>query len=272
MRRVFMGEPRTASGTVADPAGHSTSLSIDNAHRSPASILPMTANELSLTIGPIAILEHISLTIAPATRTVVLGPNGAGKSTLLRVLHGLIEPTTGCVRWHGTQDRERIRRAQAMVFQRPILLRRSAQANVELALRIAGVREGVAALALAALDRVGLASLASRPARLCSIGEQQRIALARAWAIRPQLLFLDEPTASLDPAAMRAVETVISAMHAAGTTIVMTTHDLGQARRIADRIVFLHRGRLLQDSAVSDFFQRPASSEAKAFIEGELLW
>ena len=236
------------------------------------SILPMTATDLSLDVGTTSILSHVSLTIAPATRTVVLGPNGAGKSTLLRVLHGLIEPTAGLVRWHGTQDRERIRRAQAMVFQRPVLLRRSAQANVELALRIAGVREGVAAQALDALDRVGLASLASRPARLCSIGEQQRIALARAWAMRPQLLFLDEPTASLDPAAMRAVEDVIGAMHAAGTTIVMTTHDLGQARRIADRIVFLHRGRLLENSPASDFFQRPTSREGKAFIEGELLW
>ena len=237
-----------------------------------ASILPMTATNLSLVIGTTSILSALSLTIAQATRIVVLGPNGAGKSTLLRVLHGLIAPSTGAVRWHGTNDSERIRRAQAMVFQRPVLLRRSAQANVELALRIAGVREGVGAQAFAALDRVGLASLASRPARLCSIGEQQRIALARAWAIGPQLLFLDEPTASLDPAAARAVEEVIGAMHAAGTTIVMTTHDLGQARRIADRIVFLHRGRLLEDSAASEFFRHPKSPEANAFVEGELLW
>ena len=263
-----MGEhPIAVTSAPAKPPAHAGTLT-----HSKTSIVPMAATNLSLDIGPTSILSHISLTIAPATRTVILGPNGAGKSTLLRVLHGLIAPTAGSVHWHGTQDRERIRRAQAMVFQRPVLLRRSAQANVELALRIAGFREDVAAQAFAALDRVGLASLASRPARLCSIGEQQRIALARAWAIGPQVLFLDEPTASLDPAAVRAVEDVVGAMHAADTTIVMTTHDLGQARRMADRIVFLHRGRLLEDSAADDFFQRPMSPEARAFIKGELLW
>ncbi len=242
------------------------------------SILPLRVEGLALRHGAATILDSIALTIREGTRTVVLGPNGAGKSTLLRVLHGLIPPTSGVIRWqagngdgNGNAD-DRIRRAQAMVFQRPVLLRRSARENVAFALRIAGAGHEAWGDAIDALARVGLASLADRPARLCSIGEQQRIALARAWAIGPQLLFLDEPTASLDPAATRAVEQVIGAMHASGTTIVMTTHDLGQARRMADRVLFLHRGRLLEDRDARDFFDRPESPEAAAFIQGELLW
>jgi tungstate transport system ATP-binding protein len=123
-----------------------------------------------------------------------------------------------------------------------------------------------------ALEQVGLAHLAGRAARLCSVGEQQRVALARAWALKPQLLFLDEPSASLDPAATRSIEEVIAAMHRDGTAIVMTTHDLGQARRLADRVLFLHRGRLLEDAPAETFFNQPASPEAAAFIKGELLW
>ena len=243
------------------------------------SILPLAVERLSYRIGTLEVLRDISLVVAPASRTIVLGPNGAGKSVLMRMLHGLIVPSGGVIAWR-SGDPGRVRRAQAMVFQRPVMLRRSALANVEFALRIAGAGAGrgapdatlVAAAALAALERVGLASLASRSARLCSIGEQQRIALARAWALRPEVLFLDEPTASLDPAATRAVEEVIAAIHAAGTAIVMSTHDLGQARRLAERILFLHRGRLVEDAPAADFFLQPRSPEAAAFIAGELVW
>ena len=234
-------------------------------------ILPLAAADLSWRAGDVEILRAVSLRIEPGTRNIVIGPNGAGKSVLLRMLHGLLAPSGGRLDW-ATADPQRIRRGQAMVFQRPVMLRRTARENIEFALRVGGMREGVRAAAREALARVGLASLEDRPARLCSGGEQQRIALARAWALRPEILFLDEPTASLDPAATRAIEEIIAAMHAAGTTIVMTTHDLGQARRIADRVLFLHRGRLVEDTGAREFFRQPRSPEAAAFIKGELLW
>jgi tungstate transport system ATP-binding protein len=160
-----------------------------------------------------------------------------------------------------------------MVFQRPVLLRRSVFANVTYALALRGTRGPARkARADAALERFGLASLAGRSARVLSGGEQQRLALARAWAVEPEVLFLDEPTASLDPAATRAVEEALAAFRDAGTKIVMTTHDLGQARRLADEIVFLHRGRVIERSPAKTFFDAPASAEGRAFLKGELLW
>lgn len=236
-----------------------------------ASILPLSVEGLSWRAGEVDVLFDLSLRIEPGTRTIVLGPNGAGKSVLLRMLHGLLVPSGGRLDW-ATDDPRHVRQAQAMVFQHPVMLRRTARENIEFALHVGGMRENLRATARAALDRVGLSSLEERPARLCSGGEQQRIALARAWALRPELLFLDEPTASLDPAATKAIEAIIAAMHRAGTTIVMTTHNLGQARRIADRVLFLHRGRLVEDTPATVFFQQPESPEAAAFVKGELLW
>jgi len=236
----------------------------------PAPILPLQVDALACRVGEVSILESVSFRLEAGSRTIVLGPNGAGKSVLLRVLHGLLAPSAGTVAWAARAPQ----RAQAMVFQRPVMLRRSVRENIEFALQLAGKitaaesRRG----ALAALEQVGLAHLADRPARLCSGGEQQRVALARAWALQPQVLFLDEPTASLDPAATRAIEDAIGAMHRAGTTVVMTTHDIGQARRLADRILFLHHGRLAEDAPAATFFQQPKSPEATAFIKGELLW
>jgi len=233
-------------------------------------ILPLAVRDLGFRIGEVTVLNGVSLNVAPGTRNIVMGANGAGKSVLLRLLHGLLTPTVGSVRWSLADDAA-VRRAQAMVFQRPVMLRRSVRENVEFALKLAGAPE-LRYAAEAALDRVGLLRLADRPARLCSGGEQQRVALARAWALQPEVLFLDEPTASLDPAATRSIEETIAAMHAHGTTIVMTTHDLGQARRLADRVLFLHHGRLVEDAAAATFFQQPTSHEAAAFIKGELLW
>ena len=160
-----------------------------------------------------------------------------------------------------------------MVFQRPVMLRRSAAANVAYALKLRGVPRTERPQRVAeAVRQTGLAPLAARPARALSVGEQQRLALARAWAIRPEVLFLDEPTASLDPAATHAVEEIIQSIHRAGTRIVMTTHDLGQARRLADEIVFLHHGRVVERQPAEEFFTRPKTREAAAFIAGDLLW
>jgi tungstate transport system ATP-binding protein len=176
------------------------------------------------------------------------------------------------VTWNEADGR-RVRRQQAMVFQRPVMLRRSALANVVYALQVAGVAAAERkARAKEALAEVGLHGLADRPARVLSGGEQQRLALARAWALHPEVLFLDEPTASLDPSATREIESVIRAFDAAGTKIVMATHNLGQARRLGDEVLFVHQGRLVERSPVEQFFKQPSSAEAAAFIKGELPW
>ncbi|MFN3450247.1 MAG: ATP-binding cassette domain-containing protein [Roseococcus sp.] len=229
----------------------------------------MTAENLGYRVGSVEALSAVSLRIAAGPPSVIIGPNGAGKSLLLRLLHGLLRPSEGCVTFSAADAARR----QAMVFQRPVLLRRSVLANVVYPLALAGApRAGRLARARAALERVGLAALADRPARRLSGGEQQRLALARAEALAPELLFLDEPCANLDPAATRAVEEIVRSLAARGTKIVMTTHDLAQARRLAGEVLFLHRGRLLEQTPAAVFFARPATAEAAAFLRGELLW
>ena len=237
-----------------------------------ASILPLTLSNVSYASGGQSIIAGVSLTIEAGPSTIILGANGAGKSVLMRLMHGLLEPTGGTVRW-SEADGASLRRRQAMVFQRPVMLRRTALANVLYALDIAGVPAAERdAQALAALDEVGLRGVAHRPARVLSGGEQQRLALARAWALHPEVLFLDEPTANLDPAAVREIETVIKAFDAAGTKIVMATHNLGQARRLGDEVIYLQSGRVMERAPIEQFFARPATADAAAFMKGELPW
>ena len=212
------------------------------------------------------IIAPLTLALEAGPSTIVLGANGAGKSVLLRLMHGLLQPTSGLVSWHGDP-----RRKQAMVFQRPVMLRRSALANVVYAIE-AATGADPERTALEALEEVGLKHLAHRPARVLSGGEQQRLALARAWALHPEVLFLDEPTANLDPSATREIEAIIRAFDASGTKIVMSTHNLGQARRLGDEVLYLHQGRLVERAPVEQFFRQPASPEATAFIKGELPW
>ena len=223
---------------------------------------------ISYQAGGRRILSDVSVAFDRSKRSIILGANGAGKSLLLRLCHGLIAPTSGRIHWRAYGPRQ-VR--QAMVFQRPVMLRRSALANVAHALALAGVapRERTKR-AHEALERVGLQRIAHRSARVLSGGEQQQVALARAWALQPDVLFLDEPTASLDPTAGREVESIIAAIHAAGTKIIMTTHNLAQARRLADEILFLAGGRLVEITPVEEFFIAPASREAAEFIRGEL--
>ena len=233
-------------------------------------MLPLALNQVSFVVNGRTIIDRISVQITEGPRTVILGPNGAGKSVLMRLCHGLLRPTSGTILWKGGVNG---RRRQAMVFQRPVMLRRSALANIVYGLKLAGISPRECWLrAEDVLEAVGLANVARRPARVLSGGEQQRLAIARAWALGPEVMFLDEPTANLDPGAMRDVERLIGQIRAGGTKIVMTTHNLGQAKRLGDEILFLSQGRLVERAAVDKFFTEPASAEADAFIRGELPW
>ena len=235
-----------------------------------SSILPMTATDLKFEVDGRALIDCGSFSLRDGARTVVLGPNGAGKSLLLRLCHGLLSPTSGRIDWAGLRP-QAARERQAMVFQRPVLLRRSVAANIAYVLSVKAVpREKRPQCLAEALELAGLTELANRPARVLSGGEQQRLAIARAWAVRPQVLLLDEPTSNLDPAATAAVEALIQAVHDAGTKVIMTTHDLGQAQRIADEVLFLHQGRLLERAAVGAFFQSPSDPAVRAYLEGRL--
>jgi len=210
------------------------------------------------------IIKPLSLEIGAGPSTIILGANGAGKSVLMRLMHGLLAPSSGRIFWKSNGR-------QAMVFQRPVMLRRSAFENVRYALRVARADDSERVIH-EALAEVGLRQVAQQPARTLSGGEQQRLALARAWALHPEVLFLDEPTASLDPSATREIEAVIQAFDAAGTKVVMATHNLGQARRLGDEVIYLHQGRVLERAPVETFFAHPATPEAAAFIKGELPW
>ena len=235
-------------------------------------MLPLTVENVSFVAGGRTIIDRVSCEFTPGPRTVILGPNGSGKSVLMRLCHGLLTPTAGRIVWRGSRD-ERRPRAQAMVFQRPVMLRRAALANVTYGLELAGVaRAARDRRAREVLDAVGLSAIAGRPARVLSGGEQQKLALARAWALTPEVLFLDEPTANLDPGATREVERIVDQIHLSGTKIVMTTHNLGQARRLADEIMFMSGGRVVDHAPVERFFAQPSTPEAAAFIKGELPW
>ena len=229
--------------------------------------------QVSVQLGAVRALQQVNLSIVPGERVALIGPNGSGKSTLLRTLHGLLAPSSGQV-WRDPARR------QAMLFQRPHLLRLSALANVALGLwldRSLGLSWAQARTrAHSALERVGLLAVAAQGGRQLSGGQQQRLALARAWALQPDILFLDEPTASLDPSARREVEALIAEFAQAGLTLVMSTHNLGQVKRLATRVLYLEGGRLVADRPTGRFFEAPADDplppEAVQFLKGELPW
>jgi tungstate transport system ATP-binding protein len=235
----------------------------------PLANLPIVFDRVSVTAGATRILDGLSLSLGAGAPTLLIGPNGSGKTTLLRVAMGLIRPTAGRITW---AERDTPPARQAIVFQRPAMLRRSAASNVRYALKVARVARDTHERRIAdLLALVGLAGMADRPARRLSGGEQQRLALARALARDPQVLFLDEPTASLDPAATKAMEEVIRAVAARGIKVVMSTHDLGEARRLAGDVVMLHRGQIVETAPAAQFFSAPRSKEAASFLAGELL-
>jgi tungstate transport system ATP-binding protein len=235
-----------------------------------ASDLPLAFAGVTVRAGGHDLLAAVSAILIAGRPTAILGPNGAGKSTLIRVAMGLQGADAGEVTWGGRRDAPARRRA--IVFQRPVMLKRSTAANVAFALAAAGHRRAERHdLVGALLDRVGLGSLALRPARKLSGGEQQRLALARALARLPEILFLDEPTNNLDPAAAKAVEKIIADAAASGIKVVMATHDLGQARRLAGDVLFMVGGRLIEHTTAARFFTAPTTAEAAAFLRGDIV-
>lgn len=232
--------------------------------------MPLAVRGLTFEIRGTRILDGIDLDLDSDRLTVLMGPNGAGKSILLRALHGLITPSGGEVRWDGRPLNRSISKQQALVFQKPVLLRRTVKANLDFALGLrpfANRRERLRQ----ALDDAGLADLANRPARVLSGGEQQRLALARALILRPKVLLLDEPTANLDPASTLIIEQVISKVRRSGVKVILVTHDPHQAHRLAEEVVFLHAGKIAEHTPAETFFDRPQSAAARAYLAGDIL-
>lgn len=229
----------------------------------------LSASGLRYAAGSAALINDLTLSLPESGIHCLIGPNGAGKSLALRLLHGLLTPDAGAVHWRGAPLAASDRVAQAMVFQKPVLLRRSVAANVDFVLK--SRRAIDPAFRDSLLKRVGLAGRNKQPARLLSGGEQQRLALARALAIRPRVLFLDEPTASLDPASARLIEDILCEERQHGTLCLLVTHDVGQARRLADSVAFVSGGRIVEHSTTDRFFHAPSSAEARAYLSNLMV-
>ncbi len=232
-------------------------------------LLPLVATGLTfVSDDETRLIDALDLTLDAGKLTVVMGPNGAGKSLLLRLLHGLIDPTGGSVRYGGRPLDATVRKRQALVFQRPVLLRRSVAANIDFVLDLDRARDPARRDAL--LKRVSLLERAGQPARSLSGGEQQRLALARALATQPEMLLLDEPTASLDPASTLMIEQIARDAQTNGLKVIFVTHDIAQGRRLADEVVFLDRGRVAEVTPATQFFEAPRSRAGQAYLAGQL--
>ncbi|UCH74820.1 MAG: ATP-binding cassette domain-containing protein [Rhodospirillales bacterium] len=238
--------------------------------RKDGQVLPIIGRGLVLERAGRRIIDNVDLAIESGGISIIMGPNGAGKSVLLRLLTGLLNPDAGSVSWAGRRPDRTRAPSVGLVFQKPVLLRRSALANIRYVLRGAGRAER-RRRAEQALARAGLGHLARSPARMLSGGEQQRLALARALAPDPDVLLLDEPCANLDPAAAGAIEALIRDARDRGTRIVLVTHDVAQARRLADDVTFLHDGRIVEQTPAASFFDKPSSSAGRAYLDGRLL-
>lgn len=234
-------------------------------------ILPLKVEGLEYSINGLPLLGPINLEFRPGTKTLIIGPNGAGKSLLLRLCHGLLAPSKGAISWQGVESRS-FRQLQSFVFQHPIMLNRTAAENVEYPLKIRGIKSSDRhEQVYAALQSTGLTSLANRSAQQLSGGEKQKLALARSWVIKPEVLFLDEPTASLDPKSTQDVEQLINAIHKSGTKIIMTSHDFSQVRRLADEICFIHKGKVIEHASANEILDRPNEPTTQAYLNGDLL-
>ena len=243
-------------------------------------LLPLVVQNLSYKVGDKLLLDNINAIVNSTGVSVVLGANGAGKSLFVRLLHGLLQTEKKAIQWNGQTLDLATRKRQALVFQKPVLLRRSVSANIEFVLkrsifdriRLRPMTEKLMQQRDAVLHEAGLFDQRNQPARLLSGGEQQRLALARALATKPEVLMLDEPTASLDAATTFQIETRLEQARDKGVKIFLVTHDIAQARRLADDVMFMHDGRLMEHSASNGFFNQPSSEQAKAYLEGRLLF
>ena len=233
-------------------------------------LLPIELCSVSFQKSGVCLIDGVSVRLNSRGITVILGPNGAGKSILLRLLHGLEIPNEGTVLFKGVVADETIKRKQAMVFQNAVLLRRSVMENLSFVANIHKPQKPSTLLEL--LAEVGLSEKQHMPARRLSGGEKQRLCLARALVSQPELLLLDEPTASLDPYSVQMIETLLIKLQHQNTKIIFITHDLNQARRLAEDILFVHKGRLEVFQRADSFFKKPDSEFAKAFIEGRLIF
>lgn len=235
------------------------------------SVLPLQIKNLHITKNGNTLINNISFSIESNQATVILGPNGAGKSLLLRTAHGLETPNQGTLNWNSHTPKPD-HSWRAYIFQKPVLLRRSVRANLEYVLSLHNITKADhSSLIEAALEHTGLSQLADRNARVLSGGEQQRLNIARAWVLQPKVILLDEPTAELDPNGTAAIERLIKTIAQQGTKIIMSTHDLGQAHRLAKDIVFLHQGKLIEHTPADSFFEEPQTKIAQDFIAGKLL-
>ena len=234
-------------------------------------MLPLTVELLSYGVGRLTILDGVSVVLNAEGCTVIMGFNGAGKSVLLRLLHGLLQASAGRIAWAADLPPRELARRQAMIFQQPVLLRRSVADNIRFAMKVRGLDKHTGEQRLAQLlDEAHLQHLAARPAAVLSGGEKQRVALARALSVEPEVLFLDEPTANLDPVSAQAIESLARRAAARGTKLILVTQDAGQAKRFANDVVFLHHGRVTEHTAAATFFTSPHSAAARAFIAGRV--
>ena len=241
----------------------------DNANLSQNCLMPITVENLSLALNDRVVIDHINCQIEANGITVIMGPNGAGKSLFLRCLHGLVKPHYGQILFAGKPLSPAIRQQQSMVFQAPTILRRTVLANLLFVARQRGVIDPQTSINY--LTQLRLDHLAQHPARLLSGGEKQRLALARALITKPAVLFLDEPTSNLDPTSVETIETNLHLVSRQGTKIILVTHDLGQAKRLAGDVLFLHHGKLSENSPATSFFDNPKSPAAKTYLAGNLV-
>ena len=233
-------------------------------------LMPITVQNLTYSAKKIRLINNLNLLISSSGITVILGPNGAGKSLLLRLMHGLITADSGTIHWGKHALNRSVRDHQSLVFQKPVLLRRSVRANIEFALKLRQI-PNLNNRCDELLNLVGLRHHTAQPARSLSGGEQQRLALARALAINPMVLMLDEPTANLDPISTEIIEHVVDQQKRKTVKVLFITHDLAQARRIADDVVFMHHGQVVENTPASSFFYRPDSDIAQMYVSGKLI-
>ena len=230
-------------------------------------ILPLTLSGTTARRKSKTLVGPIDLTITKGDSVMVMGPNGSGKTSLLRLMHGLERVRGGAAKF--AVDDSLAQSKQSFVFQSPTLLRRTVRENVALPLKLR--KQPDTNQVDIWLERIGLTAAADQPARSLSGGEKQKLALARAMITDPQLLFLDEPSASLDGQSTREIEAILTQVHANGTTVVMATHDMGQARRLGQTAVFIVQGEILEHGPMPDFLDHPKSARAGAFIAGDIV-